>query len=85
MVTQIQGPNLTTPISQAMIDSRTLFDLRVSVSGTDYQVFFDNTLYVGGSDPDLAAGRKIGLQSWAEQSDVGTVTPFWGTEASPSR
>jgi hypothetical protein len=54
--------------------------VKVAVSGTNYEIFFDGVSMATGSDPDLAAGRKIGIQSWAQQTDVGTVTPFWGTE-----
>jgi hypothetical protein len=54
--------------------------VKVAVSGTNYQVFFDGISVVSGTDSDLVSGRKVGVQSWAQQSDVGTVTPFWGTE-----
>src|SRR5688572_25483487 len=84
VVTQIHpaGPGLgsPSPITQAMIDQRTPFDLKVAVNGASYEVFFDGVSIVSGSDPDLTSGRKIGVQSWAQASDVGTVTPFWGTE-----
>src|SRR4029450_6131559 len=62
------------------IDNRPPFDLKVAVSGTNYQVFFDGAPIVSGTDADLTTGRKVGVQSWAQQSDVATVTPFWGTE-----
>ena len=69
------------PITQAMIDNRTPFDLRVAVNGTNYEVFFNNTSLASGTDAALASGRKVGVQSWAQQSDAAAVTPFWGTEA----
>ena len=74
------GLGAASPITQEMIDNRTAFDLRVAVTGTNYEVFFNGGSIVNGTDPDLASGRKIGIQSWAQQSDLGTVTPFWGTE-----
>jgi hypothetical protein len=84
VVTQIHpaGPGLgsPSPITQAMIDQRTPFDLKVAVNGAGYEVFFDGVSIVSGNDPDLTSGRKIGIQSWAQQFDVSTVTPFWGTE-----
>jgi hypothetical protein len=84
VVTQLNpaGPGIgsPSPITQTMIDNRTPFDLKVAVSGTSYEVFFDGVSIVSGTDPDLTSGRKIGVQSWAQQSDVAAVTPFWGTE-----
>jgi hypothetical protein len=76
------GAGAPTPITQAMINNRTPFDLQVSVDGTNYQVLFNGTPIVSGTDPDLAAGRKVGLQSWAQLSDTDeTPDPvFWGTE-----
>lgn len=84
VVTQLNpaGPGIgsPSPITQTMIDNRTPFDLKVAVSGTSYEVFFDGASIVTGTDPDLASGRKIGVQSWAQQSDAAVVTPYWGTE-----
>jgi hypothetical protein len=76
------GVGAATPITQAMINNRTPFDLKVAVDGTNYQVQFNGTPIVSGTDPDLAAGRKVGLQSWAQLSDTDeTPDPvFWGTE-----
>ena len=68
------------PITQAMIDGRTPFDLQVIVNGTNYEVVFNGTSQASGSDAALVAGRKVGFQSWAQQSDAAAVTPFWGTE-----
>ncbi len=68
------------PITQAMIDRRTPFDLQVVVNGTNYEVVFNGTSQASGSDAALVAGRKVGFQSWAQQSDAAAVTPFWGTE-----
>ncbi len=67
-------------ITQEMIDNRTPFDLRVAVSGTTYEVFFNGVSMASGTDSDLVTGRKVGIQSWAQQSDVAAVTPYWGTE-----
>ena len=75
--TPIAGP---AAIDQSMIDNRTPFDLRVAVDGSNYEVFFNDVSLASGSDADLAAGRKIGVQSWAQQADASAVTPFWGTE-----
>jgi hypothetical protein len=84
VVTQISpagtGAGALSPITQAMIDSRTAFNLKVAVSGTNYSVLFNNTSIVSGSDALLANGGKIGISSWAQLSDVAAVTPFWGTE-----
>jgi hypothetical protein len=79
-LTPVSGSPGTPVITQAMIDNRTPFDLKVAVSGANYEVFFDGVSVVTGTDPDLATGRKIGVQSWAQQSDVAAVTPYWGTE-----
>jgi hypothetical protein len=76
-VGNVAGP---AAIDQAMIDSRTPFDVKVAVNGTNYEVFFNGTSYTSGTDAALASGRKIGLQSWAQQADAAAVTPFWGTE-----
>jgi hypothetical protein len=80
IVTQLAGPGLPSPVTQQMIDSRTPFDVKVAVIGANYEVFFNGVSQLTGSDPDLATGRKTGIQSWAQQSDVAGVTPFWGTE-----
>jgi PEP-CTERM motif len=76
------GVGAATPITQAMINNRTPFDLKVAVDGTNYQVQFNGTPIVSGTDPDLSAGRKVGIQSWAQLSDTDeTPDPvFWGTE-----
>jgi hypothetical protein len=79
------GVGAPSPITQAAIDNRTPFELKVVVDGTNWQVLFDNTPVVNGTDPDLVAGRKVGVQSWAQQSDVAAVTPFWGTEVESLR
>jgi hypothetical protein len=76
--TQMPGP--ASPITQAMIDGRTPFNLQVIVNGTNYEVVFDGISVANGSDADLVAGRKVGFQSWAQQADAAAVTPFWGTE-----
>jgi hypothetical protein len=67
-------------ITQGMIDARTPFDVKVAVNGTNYEVFFNGSSVASGTDADLASGRKIGVQSWAQQADAAAVTPFWGTE-----
>ncbi len=69
----------TAVITQPMIDTREAFDVRVAVNGANYEVFFNNTSIATGSDAALAAG-KIGIQSWAQQTDAQLVTPYWGTE-----
>jgi MYXO-CTERM domain-containing protein len=76
------GVGAATPITQAMINGRTPFDLKVAVDGTNYQVQFNGTPIVSGTDPDLATGRKVGVQSWAQLSDTDETPdpPFWGTE-----
>jgi hypothetical protein len=86
VLTQI-SPNGTavgapTPITQAMINNRTPFDLKVAVDGTSYQVLFNNAPIVSGTDPDLAAGRKVGMLSWAQLADTDETPdpPFWGSE-----
>jgi hypothetical protein len=86
VVTQISpegtGVGATSPITQEMINGRTPFDLKVAVDGTNYTVLFNDTPVVSGTDPDLAAGRKVGFQSWAQLSDtdVNPDPPFWGSE-----
>jgi hypothetical protein len=76
------GVGAATPITQAMINNRTPFDLKVAVDGSNYQVLFNNTPIVSGTDTDLASNRKIGIQSWAQVSDTDETPdpPFWGTE-----
>lgn len=76
-VGNVAGPDA---ITQAMIDGRTPFNVKVAVNGTNYEVFFNGTSFVSGTDPDLASGRKVGFQSWAQQADAAAVTPFWGSE-----
>ncbi len=86
VVTQISpagtGVGAATPITQAMINNRTPFDLKVAVDGPNYQVSFNGTPIVSGSDADLVAGRKVGIQSWAQLSDTDETPdpPSWGTE-----
>jgi hypothetical protein len=65
-----------------MINGRTPFDLQVIVNGTNYEVAFNGTSVVSGSDTDLVAGRKVGMQSWAQLSDTDETPdpPFWGSE-----
>jgi len=76
------GVGLATPITQAMINNRTPFNLGVSVNGSNYQVLFNGNPIISGTDNDLASGRKIGIQSWAQVSDTDETPdpPFWGTE-----
>jgi hypothetical protein len=76
----VQGPGPASPIDQTMIDTRAPFNMKVAVNGTNYEVFFNGTSVASGTDADLASGRKVGVQSWAQQSDAATVTPYWGTE-----
>jgi hypothetical protein len=54
----------------------------VAVNGSDFEVSFNGTPIVSGTDPDLVAGRKVGVQSWAQVSDTdeNPDPPFWGTE-----
>ncbi|HEX6960372.1 MAG TPA: PEP-CTERM sorting domain-containing protein [Lacipirellula sp.] len=87
VVTQLNpmgtGPGTEFPITQDMINNRTPFDLRVEVDGSNYEVYFDGVLKASGADSDLAAARKIGVQSWAQLSDTdGAPDPafFWGSE-----
>ena len=80
VVTQLVGPGVSSPITQGMIDNRTPFDVKVAVNGTTYEVFFNGASVASGSDAALAAGRKVGVQSWAQQSHIASVTPFLGTE-----
>jgi hypothetical protein len=65
-----------------MINNRTPFDLKVVVDGTNYQVQFNGTPIISGTDPDLVAGRKIGVQSWAQIADTDETPdpPSWGSE-----
>lgn len=86
VVTQISpagtGVGAATPITQAMINNRTAFDLKVAVDGTNYQIQFNGTPIISGTDPNLVSGRKVGVQSWAQLSDTDETPdpPFWGTE-----
>ena len=76
------GAGAPTPITQAMINNRTPFDLKVAVNGTSWNVLFNNTSIISGTDADLTSDRKIGIQSWAQASDTDETPdpPFWGTE-----
>ncbi len=80
VVTQLVGPGVASPITQAMIDNRTPFDVKVAVNGANYEIFFNGASVASGSDAALAADRRVGIQSWAQQSDLAPVTPSWGTE-----
>jgi hypothetical protein len=86
VVTQISpagaGVGVASPITQAMINNRDPFDLKVAVDGTNYQVSFNGTPIISGTDADLVGGRKVGVQSWAQLSDTDETPdpPFWGTE-----
>lgn len=86
VVTQLNpsvvGPGAATPITQAMINNRTPFDLKVAVNGSSYDVLFNGTSIASGTDADLAANRKIGIQSWAQLSDTDEALDplFYGTE-----
>lgn len=86
VLTQIYpaSPQATaSPITQAMIDGRTPFDFKVAVTGTSFNVFFNGASQLPGgtaiTDADLVAGRKVGFQSWAQETDTAN-TPTWGTE-----
>jgi hypothetical protein len=70
-----------------MINNRTPFDQKVAVNGSSYDVSFNGTSIVNGTDADLAANRKIGVQSWAQVSDTDETPdpPFWGTEVDSIR
>lgn len=70
----------TAAVDQAMIDNRTPFNVKVAVNGANYDVLFNGVSVASGTDPDLASGRKVGFQSWAQQADAAAVTPFWGSE-----
>jgi hypothetical protein len=76
-----------TPITQAMINNRTPFDLKVAVNGTSWDVLFNNTSIISGTDPDLASDRKVGILSWAQlgDTDENPDPPFWGTEVESLR
>ena len=63
-----------------MIDTRAPITMKVAVNGTNYEIFFNGASVGSGTDADLVSGRKVGLQSWAEQADAAAVTPFWGAE-----
>jgi len=65
-------------ITQSQIDNRTPFNLKVAVTGNNYEVFFDGVSLATGSDPLLQAG-KVGVYSWAQIQDTGASRP-WGTE-----
>jgi hypothetical protein len=81
VVTQI-SPNGTGPgapvITDTMFNNHEPIDVRVAVNGMNYEVFFNNTSVVSGTDPNLAPG-KIGVQSWAQRNAV-AANPHWGTE-----
>jgi hypothetical protein len=76
------GPGAATPITQAMINNRTPFDMKVVVNGSNYDLQFNGTSIYTGTDADLAADRRIGVQSWAQLADTDETPdpPFWGTE-----
>jgi hypothetical protein len=78
----VVGPGAATPITQPMINSRTPFDMKVVVNGSSYDLQFNGASIYSGTDADLAAGRKVGFQSWAQLSDADeTPDPlFYGTE-----
>ncbi len=59
------------------------FDVKVVVSGTNWDVQVNNASVLSGSDPDLKPG-KYGVHSWA-QREVGTTlsTPTYGTMVGP--
>ena len=78
----VVGPGAATPITQAMINDRTPFDMKVVVNGTNYDLQVNGASIYSGTDADLVAGRKIGFQSWAQISDTDENPDplFYGTE-----
>lgn len=88
VITQLQptAPGVGVPaITQEMISNRTAFDVKVAVNGSNYSVSFNGAELASGVDADLASGRKIGISSWAQNTDVtvsttAVETPYWGTE-----
>jgi hypothetical protein len=80
LIPSVVGPGPASPITQAMIDTRAPITMKVAVTGSNYEIFFNGASVGSGMDTDLVAGRKVGLQSWAEQADAAAVTPFWGAE-----
>jgi hypothetical protein len=78
----VVGPGALTPITQAMINGRTPFDLKVAVNGSSYDVLFNNVSIASGTDAALVPDRKIGFQSWAQLSDTDEALDplFYGTE-----
>ena len=66
VVTQLNPPAPAAgpvAITQAQIDNRTPFNLKVAVSGNNYEVFFDGASLATGTDAQLQAG-KVGVYSW---------------------
>ncbi len=80
LIPSVIGPGPASPITQTMIDNRDPITMKVAVTGSNYEIFFNNVSVGSGTDAALVAGRKVGVQSWAEQADVSTVTPYWGAE-----
>jgi hypothetical protein len=80
LIPSVVGPGPASPITQAMIDTRAPIVMKVAVTGSNYEIFFNGTSVGTGTDTDLVANRKVGLQSWAELADAAAVTPFWGAE-----
>jgi hypothetical protein len=77
------GAGFNVDNSFTLIDSRSPYDLTVTVDGNSYSVSMaganGGSPIWTGSDPDLSAG-KIGIHSWAQRNRT-TAQPFWGTEA----
>jgi hypothetical protein len=73
-------PGNASPITTAMMDNREAFNLSVAINGTSYEVFFNGASIASGVDADLAAGRKVGFQSWAQAARSATINRFYGTE-----
>jgi hypothetical protein len=87
VVTQISpagiGAGNTAFPTLPMIATRQPFDVKISVTGTNYSVTVagvngGNPLQ-SGSDAGLAPG-KIGIQSWAQLIGPNQENPWWGTE-----
>jgi hypothetical protein len=78
----VVGPGAATPITQAMINNRTPFDMKVVVNGSSYDLQVNGASIYSGMDADLVTGRKIGFQSWAQLSDTDENPDplFYGTE-----
>ena len=76
------GPGVNVDNSFTLIDTRSPYDVTVSVNGNNYSVSMaganGGAPIWTGSDPDLLTG-KVGIHSWAQRNRT-AAQPHWGTE-----